>query len=151
MKSIHILKQIRKLVYTSIDRMSEEHLLIIPEGRKNNILWNIGHIAVTQQILHYKLSGMDMYLSTDFIDQFKRGSSPSDWSSSPDILHIKELLTELPNKLDEDYSAGKFANYKGYTSSTGVSLQDIEESIAFNNFHEGVHLGIVMSIKKFLA
>ena len=150
MKSIHVLKQIRKLVYRSIEKLGEEQLLITPGGFQNNILWNIGHIVVTQQLLHYKLSGIEMYVSTDLVDQFKRGTSPSDWSSTPDIHHIKELLIELPDKLEVDYSAGKFAHYNEYTTSTGVSLKDIEESIAFNNFHEGVHLGFVLSRKKFL-
>ncbi len=151
MKAVNILKEVRAITHKIIEPLTDEQLLMIPDKYRNNILWNIGHLVVTQQLLQYKLSGNDMYISQQMCDDFKKGSSPSEWSSDQDIQEIKRLLLELPNKLADDYSAGKFTRYKGYTSSTGVSLNDIDDAVIFNNFHEGLHLGIVMSLKKHIS
>ena len=40
--------------------------------------------------------------------------------------------------------------YQQYITSQGFSLNNIEEAIQFSNFHEGIHLGIIMSLKKVL-
>ena len=54
--SIKMLKTERQLILRGIENLSDEQLLKIAEGSKNNILWNLGHIIVTQQVLHYTLS-----------------------------------------------------------------------------------------------
>ncbi len=36
-------------------------------------------------------------------------------------------------------------------TSAGIRLESVEDAIAFNNFHEGIHLGYVMALKKALA
>ncbi len=149
-KSIEILKQIRQLVFKSLNSFTEEQLLNIPEGRNNNILWNVGHVIAVQQALQYKLSGLEMYITEDFYIDFQKGSSPDDWEGTPDITEIKSLLLELPEKLDQDYHAKKFQDFNEYTTSAGIVLSDIEDAILFNNFHEGMHLGIIMSIRKYV-
>ncbi|MGR3218784.1 MAG: DinB family protein [Candidatus Anammoxibacter sp.] len=151
MKAIEILKQGRNLILKSIFDLTEEQLLHIPKNYKTNILWNIGHIVVVQQLLHYKLSGEKMYISSELCSLFSRGSSPSEWNSTPDIAIIKSQLIELPENLDKDYNSNKFKKFRKYTTSAGITLSDIEESLCFNNFHEGLHLGIIMSIKKYIA
>ena len=50
----------RKNLLKYLNTLSIEELNIIPEGFNNNIFWNIAHVAVTQQILVYKLSGLKM-------------------------------------------------------------------------------------------
>jgi len=133
-----------------MEKFSAEHLLIIPEGFKNNMLWNFGHVVVTQQLLHYRLSGLEMYIDDDFCNALKKGSDPSLWSSPPDIDRVKHLSLELPQKLAADYHAGKFQQFDSYTTSAGVTLRDIEDAIAFNNFHEGIHAGVMMSMSKLI-
>jgi hypothetical protein len=41
-----------------------EQLNKIPEGYNNNLIWNIAHVVVVQQMLVYKLS--------EFYDDFRR-------------------------------------------------------------------------------
>ena len=54
----------------------------------------------------------------------------------------------LPDTLEEDFEAGIFENYKEYPTSTGYVLSSIENAISFNNFHEGIHYGIIRALKK---
>ena len=66
------------------------------------------------------------------------------------LLFAKELLIGLPDTLQEDFEAGIFENYTEYPTSTGFVVSSIDNAIPFNNFHEGIHYGIIRSIKKFL-
>ena len=141
-------KQERALIARLIDGLTAEQLCEVPDGYGNNILWNLGHLVVAQQLLVYGLSDLDMYVDDALVDAFRGGTSPADWESKPDIDLIKRLLTELPERFEEDLRAGRFGSYRGYTTSTGLVLQTFEEGVAFNDFHEGVHTGVIMALKK---
>ena len=56
----------------------------------------------------------------------------------------------LLNKTKEDYSHKLFKNYNEYTVSTKSTLTNVEEAIDFNNFHEGIHLGYILALKRSL-
>lgn len=61
----------------------------------------------------------------------------SKWKSSIDVLQAA-------------WANGELANYKSYTTSYGVELTNIEEAIRFISVHEGVHFGVMLSLKKFV-
>lgn len=132
----------------TIADLSTEQLLKIPPGFKNNILWNVGHVVVAQQMICYRLSSVPMYVDDALVAQFKNGTSPETWSETPDIDRIKGLLLDLPDRFVADYEAGKFTAYHTYTTSTGVELDSFDKGTAFNLFHEGLHLGVIMALKK---
>ena len=115
----------------------------IPDGFNNNLLWNFGHCVVTQQLLCYKLSGLEMQIETDLIEQLCKATSPKDWTTPPDIQVLRELAISLPEKLAFDYADGRFKEFKPYETSAGVTLSCVEDAIEFNNFHEGIHVGYV--------
>ena len=140
----------REILLQLIEGLSEAQLNIIPNGFKNNIAWNLGHIFVTQQLLTYKLSGLKCNVSNDFIEKFTKGSTAKPNISIEKVNHIKNSLIELINQTEKDYKSGKFKEYQQYITSQGFSLNNIEEAIQFSNFHEGIHLGIIMSLKKVL-
>lgn len=143
-----ILKTSRELVLKTIDGLSLEQLHTIPAGFKNNIAWNIAHLVVTQQLLLYKLSGLDCLVPDDLIADFKKGTLPTRTFSEEEFEEVKELFLGLPETLAEDYEAGIFETFEEYPTSTGFVLSSFEKAVSFNNFHEGMHLGIIMSLKK---
>jgi hypothetical protein len=149
-KNFEDLLQTRKFLISKIEHLSVEELNKIPSGFKNNIAWNFTHLLVTQQILCYKLSGLKCLVSDEMIEKFQKGSSPSSKVSLEEFSKIKELFLQLPKKLEEDYKAGIFKDYTSYTTSIGVSLNSVEESISFNFYHEGIHLGIILQLLKFI-
>jgi len=143
-----ILIKSRELVLQVIDDLTIEQLHTIPKGFKNNIVWNVAHLVVTQQLLLYKLSGVNCLIPDDLIADFRKGTFPTRNFTNEEFDEIKDLLSALPETLIEDYEAEIFQDYEEYETSTGFVLDSLETAIAFNNYHEGLHLGIIRSIKK---
>ncbi len=143
-----ILRKSRELVLKKIEGLTHEQLHKIPEGFKNNIAWNVAHLVVTQQLLHYKLSGLQCLVPDDLIEKYRKGTSPSEELSVEEFEEVKELLAGLPDTLEEDYKEGIFQEYTEYPTSTGYVLSSIENALAFNNLHEGIHLGTIMALSK---
>lgn len=145
-----ILRKARELVLKELEDLSLEDLHKIPTGFKNNIAWNAAHLVVTQQLIHYGLSGLPMAISDELIATHRKGTSPTKVFTAEEFEEVKSLLKNLPEKLVADYEAGLFKEYNTYPTSTGYVLTSIENAIPFNNIHEGMHYGIIRSIKKML-
>ena len=145
-----VLRKSRELVLKELEGLTLEQIHTIPQGFKNNIAWNVAHLVVTQQLLHYKLSGLNCLCPDELIETHKKGTLPTKIFTQEEFDEVKDLLIGFPDTLQEDYDAGIFQNYKEYATSTGFVLTSIENAIPFNNFHEGIHYGIIRSIKKFL-
>lgn len=149
-KQFEMLKKSRQLTLKAIENCSMEQLNKIPEGFKNNIAWNITHLVVTQQLLCYKLAGLDCLISEEMILNFQKGTSPTYTISEIEFETIKKEFIELPIKLEEDYAKEIFKNYLTYETSVAITLSTIEDGIIFNLYHEGIHLGIILQLLKFI-
>ncbi|MFD1294906.1 DinB family protein [Lutibacter holmesii] len=149
-KRFDTLLKSRQLMLKVIENTSNEQLNKIPTGFKNNIAWNIAHLVVTQQLLCYKLSGLDCKVSDEVIRNFQKGSAPSYEVSSEEFEVIKKQFLQFPVVLDEDYAKGIFKNYTKYTTSVNVTLKSIDDAIDFNLLHEGIHLGVILQLLKFV-
>lgn len=146
------MRNTRVLVERAIDGLSTDKLLAIPAGSRNNILWNLGHLVVTQQTLQYRLSGLPMLVPDELVAQCAAGSSPADWTTPPDLEEIRGYLQTLPDRFEEDLAAGKFANFQGFTTkSTGFDMPTIESVTDFVVFHDGLHLGVIQTFRKVLG
>jgi len=148
-KQFDILSATRNNVLNSIKDLSLAQLNTVPTGFKNNIAWNVAHLVVTQQLLCYKLSGLTLSLDGGFIDRFKKGSMASDLSQE-ELDTVKSQLVEFSKKLEMDYKNDLFKSFNEYPTSYNVTLNSVEDAIQFNNIHEGLHLGYIMAMKKFL-
>lgn len=143
-----ILRKTRELAKNLVADLSLDQLNTIPEGFKNNIAWNLTHLLVTQQLLHYRLTGNVCLISEDLIETYRKGTQPSVKVSEEEWTEVIEQFKNLPSKLEEDYNSNLFKVYQSYETSTGFVIDSIDTAIQFNNFHESLHLGIMMSIKK---
>lgn len=143
-----ILKQMRELIHRKVADLTLEQLNKVPAGFNNNIAWNVGHLVVTQQLLHYALSENHCLVSNEMIAKYRKGTRPESDISSAEFEEIIELFLNLPERLVSDYDQGLFAGYKTYPTSTGIVLDSIEKAIAFNNVHEGIHLGSILALLK---
>ncbi len=138
----------RKLIAPFLEDFTLDQLNAIPEGFSNNLFWNIAHVVVTQQLLVYKLSGLPMLVSDELVDKYKKGSKPEHPATQADVDQIKSLLFDLIDQTQADYGSGVFTQFTEYPTSSGFVLKNVKDAIAYNNFHEGLHLGIIMSLKK---
>lgn len=140
----------RKILATFLEAFSLEDLNKVPENFNNNLIWNIAHLVVTQQLLTYSLSGLPMHVSDEMVDKYKKGSQVKRNVSQDEVNEIKELLFNTIEKTREDYKNGVFNSFQPYTTSTNSTLKSFEEAMEFNNFHEGIHLGYILALKKSL-
>ena len=143
-----ILTKTRAIVLHYISGLSLDQMHVIPEGFNNHIAWNIAHLVVTQQLLHYKLSGKDCLVLDDLITAYKKGSKPSNAFTQEEFDEVITLFKGLPKTLEEDYESSIFSEYSSYKTSTGFVIDTMEKAIIFNNFHESLHLGVIMSFRK---
>ena len=148
-KQVDILIKGRTLLLKLVGDFSLEQINKIPEGFNNNIGWNVGHLVVTQQVLCYKLSGLKTIVSDEMIARYAKGTSPSGHVINKEEWDlIIKLFKELPETILTDYNNKIFKSYNEYATSVGVTLDSIEKAVDFNNFHEGIHLGVVLGLRK---
>ena len=144
----NIWKTNREIYLKFLEKLSLDQLNKIPEGFKNNIVWNIGHIIIAQQGLVYRLSNQPMHISKELYDTYRNGSFPTGKTTQEEVNELKELLFSLIEKTKADFNAGLFTEFHPYQTQTGFGLSSLEEAITFNNYHEGLHLGVIMSLRK---
>lgn len=140
----------RNTISKFLENYSLEQLNEIPEGFSNNLIWNIAHIVVVQQMLVYKLSGLPMMVSDEMVEKYKRGTRPEGTVSQAEVDLFKELLFTTTAKAKKDFGDAIFKEYSEFTTMSGFLIKDAKAAMEFNNYHEAVHTGIMMQIRKFL-
>ena len=143
----HII-QTRNNFITLINNLTEKELNAIPTGFKNNIIWNFGHIVVVQQLLCYKNSGLEISISQELIEKYKKGTSPQGFVSQSEIEELINISKHNMEKFLSDIKSKDFSKYKEYPTSYSVILKSIEDAIKFNSLHEGLHFGYAMALRK---
>ena len=121
------------------------------EGFNNNIIWNLGHMIAAQQGICYKRAGLPTMISEEFWEKFRSGSKPDGMVNDDEIERIKELLFTTLDKFEADYDKKIFGNYTAWSTRYGVELASIDDSIGFLPFHEGLHAGTIVAIKKLVT
>ncbi|WP_395055818.1 DinB family protein [Flavobacterium sp.] len=148
--TFEINKTSRNLLLQFLENHSLEQLNKIPEGFSNNLIWNIGHIVVVQQMLVYKLSGLPMMISEEMVDTFKKGTKPEREITQEEVDEIKMLLFSTLEQTKEDFANDIFDEYMEFTTGVGFTVKSAKAAMEFNNYHEALHTGIIMQIKKFI-
>lgn len=149
-RTFSVARTSRNTIAKFLDNYTLEQLNTIPEGFNNNIIWNIGHIVVVQQMIIYNLSDLPMMVSREMIDKFKKGTRPEDGVTQQQVDEIRELLFTTIEKTEDDWKNGIFKHYREFTSASGFQMQSAQDAIEFNNYHEAMHTGVMMSIRKFV-
>ena len=142
--------QTRKNISGIIRREGIEAMNKIPEGFKNNLIWNFGHVIVSQQLLCYRRSGLPLQIDDQLVNQFKNGTKPERWYDQSDLDHLIEVSKETLSIFQEDLNKGIFKSYDKLSTRFGLEITNIEEALRFNIIHEAMHFGQIMAITKIL-
>ncbi len=149
--TFNVFKKTRGFFKAYLEKYSLEELNKIPDGFNNNIIWNIVHSVVTEQLLVYKLSGLKPNISEDLINAYKKGTKPEKEVTQEELETIKDLLFSTIEQTETDYKNKVFKTYNDYTlSTTGNTLTNVSEAIEFALFHEGLHYGYIMALERAL-
>lgn len=144
-----VLNNTRAIFNKILINNSLEDLNKIPTGFNNNIIWNIAHVIVSEQLLAYKLSGLESVLSDEMINKYRKDTKPECDVLEEEVKEIQALLFSTIEKTKQDYNNGIFKSYNTYTvSTTGNTLSNIDEALQFVAIHEGLHYGYVLALLK---
>lgn len=143
-------KTSRNVILNLLENHTLEQLNAIPAGFINNLIWNIAHIVIVQQMLVYNLSGLSMLVSDDMIAKYKRGTKPGQCATQEEVDEIKFLLFSTLEQIKKDFADNIFQNYSEFTTMSGFTIRNVKEALEFNNYHEAIHTGIMMQIRKFI-
>src|SRR5690606_16285595 len=117
----------RKKLLEFTDSHSVGQLNAIPPGFSNNLIWNLAHIIVVQQMLVYKLSGMPMMISDEMVEGYKRGTRPVGAVTAAKIEQIKSLLFDTIDQAQTDLAAGNFSFYNEFTTMSGYTIRNAQD------------------------
>lgn len=131
-----------------LEGLNEDQFNSIPKGHRNSVFWNIAHVMVTQQLLLYRLSGLPLLIDETFVESYGKGTFAKTETSKKDVEFVKDNLVQLCEQAQKDFNSGLFENYKSYMTSAQIELKTVEDGIKFSSYHDGIHLGIVLSLNK---
>ncbi|TBO39565.1 DinB family protein [Pedobacter kyonggii] len=142
------IKNTRTFILELVKDLSIEQLNKIPAGFNNNIIWNIAHLTAAQQNMCYVRSGLAITVKDEHFSPFLSGTKPEKLIEQKEIDSIFEVLLNNMDRLAADYSSGAFLKFDPWDKRYGMKLNSIEDAINFIPFHEGMHIGYIMALKK---
>jgi hypothetical protein len=152
-KIIEVIKACRSKWLTLLDELTTDQLNKIPVGFNNNLVWQFGHVIVSQQILCYRLAAQKFVINEDLIDRYKNGSKPEGYINAEEIDLLKGYMLSTIEQLEIDLNNGTFDNYTPYTISTypGLRLANVNDAITFIVSHDALHYGCSLSLKRLVS
>jgi hypothetical protein len=151
-QAIQFITAPRTKVIEILQELSIEQLNTLPVGFNNNIIWNAGHMIAAQQGICYKRAGIPAIIDEVFFETFKPGTKPERLFDAAEVENIITLLSSTLTQLDADLQQpDKFTNYPTWTTRYGAELTSINDAVAFLPFHEGLHIGTILAMKKLVG
>lgn len=148
--NLAITLQNRKACKKMLDSLSPEQINQIPAGFNNNILWNCAHIVAVQQMLTYGLTNPSFAVPKEFVFRFSPGTKPDGWFDDNFVQEIKSLLFSSFEQFQYDIAQNKFDVFNPFMTALKFEINDLEKAVAFNQYHEALHMGHILNLRKFL-
>lgn len=150
-KKVSIIRMYRTQIAEIAATLTVDQLNSIPAGFNNNIIWHIGHLLVTLPGMSYRPAGLAMPVETKLWHAFKPGSFPGVPVSEEEVAVIRELLLSSLDQLEKDLTSKRFVSYTPWVARTGVSVDSMEDALELITFHEGLHTGYILSLRKLVS
>ena len=147
-EQIDQIKNTRIFILDLVKDLSIEQLNKIPTRFNNNIIWNIAHLTAAQQNLCYMRSGLLPTVADKHLFPFLSGTKPDGFLNETEINDIYTTFLASINQFKVDYASNLFLKFDQWDKRYGMKLKNIEDAINFIPFHEGMHIGYIMALKK---
>jgi|SRR5690606_20045827 len=143
------IRQSRKVFTELVDGLTIDELNTIPEGFRNNIAWNFGHIVVSTVGLCYRRTQVQPDRQIQFVESYAKGTKPEHWISESEIHTLKSQALNTIDLIEQDYQNGVFATIAPYTTATfGLEMDTIAEVFVMSLAHDNLHLGYATALRK---
>jgi len=143
--------QVRQRIADLIESFPAERTDTVPPGWKNNARWHAGHLVVTPRLLTLALMKESLDVPEDYRTWFAKGTSPASWSDGgvPSIGQLAAELVPTAEKLFRLFASRMHTAFpEPYTTSAGVVLRSPAEALHFSLFHDGIHLGLLLALRR---
>ncbi|MGR3766235.1 DinB family protein [Rossellomorea sp. NS-SX7] len=145
---------IRSRTLAFLDATTEEQADAMPDGFRNSIRWNLGHILLSQENLLYSFVGENerKAIPAHYNELFGFNTSPLTWEENgltpPTLTELRDLLEEQPKRVKQTFT-GRLDEQGEKPFNLGtVSFTTLGEVLSFANWHEGLHQGTITTIKR---
>ena len=143
-----LLEKSRESMLKVVEGLTPHQMYVLPPGFRNNLLWNMGHALVSQQILCYEQSGLPLRVPPHYLTMFRKGTHPGQWTEAVNPDEVKAWVVETLKYLRADMAAGVFKSFAPYQTSWGVRLTNFPDALAFVAWHESQHSGAMSAMLK---
>ena len=147
-EKIETIRKTRAFLLSLVAELTIDELNEIPQGFNNNIAWNLAHVVAAQQGLCYVRAGLQPWVNEGFVSAYRPGSKPEKKITIEELEEIKTLMSTSLDQLESDLQKGLWTQYPAWTTRYGNELASIDDAVTFLLFHEGLHVGYVMALKR---
>lgn len=148
---IRNMRAMRIYTHQLLEGLTTDQLKVVPAGTANSILWNIGHVCTDQVNMLYAPAGLPSPLPDAFHEWFDPGTSPSEWNEEPPLQAVLTASRELNTTVIRDYEGRKFRDFTPFSLTEKYSVDSIEEAIAYHTIHEGMHIGVILTLRRLIV
>ncbi|MGM0804338.1 MAG: DinB family protein [Bacillota bacterium] len=149
MKNDILLKQLaafRHNTISTVEGLTEVEADFIPEGFNNNIRWNLGHIFLDQYDWLYHKIREDNPAPIHYRELFGYGTKPENLQQTPPTLQeLRHRLMEQVQVIGEQFG---HRLHQELDEPTELGMNTFAEVLPRTFYHEGLHLGTILAIKR---
>ncbi|PGS51280.1 DinB family protein [Bacillus sp. AFS041924] len=136
-----------KKLFDLIKKCPENKREVVPEGFKNSIHWQIGHILYSTENHVIRLSDQNKVLPENYQTFFGYGTKPLDWKEVVPkwdklIEQLKEQLVYIHDTCSDKLDTPVKENF--------IKANTIGELLIYNISHVSEHIGVIISMIKVL-
>src|SRR5690606_20852382 len=143
------IKQTQVTFSRLLGELSIDEINTIPEGFRNNIGWNFGHIVVSTQGLCYRRTNVQPDREIPFQSAYAKGTVPPSWIGAEELEILKSQAVETILQIEQDYKKEVFTSITPYATATyGLEMDTIAEVLTVTLAHDNLHLGYANALKK---
>ncbi len=141
------LESYRSYVVGVAETLTAEQAEIIPNGFKNNVRWNLGHMYLDQFLWIQAVTKEKAPVPEQFNDWFGYGTSPDNFTDeTPSFEELLELLKAQPAYIKDLYADRLEEEF----APTEMGMHTVEQVLVRTIFHEGMHLQTILDLKKLM-